>query len=260
MALATLNDILIEGRKKQYAIGAYDFVTPTMLLGIMDAAEETKTPVILQFPDAPACMADFDVYAPAILAAAKNASIPAVVHLDHGKSFEACKRCADAGFSSIMIDASTLPFDENVRLTKQVVEYCRPLGIPVEAELGHVGQGSDYDPDNYQYTDPDEAVKFVAATGIAALAVAIGNAHGVYRGKPKINFDVLAKLEKAISIPLVLHGGSGISDEDFKKIIHMGVSKINIFTELTQEANARLRALAPDKLDVFSATAAIREG
>jgi ketose-bisphosphate aldolase len=260
MSLATLNDVLIDGRAQKYAVGAYDFMTPTMMLGILDAAEETKTPVILQFPDSPRGMTNLDVFAPAMVAAAKKASVPVVVHLDHGKSVDACKRCLEAGFSSIMIDSSTLPFDENVRITREVVALCKPRGIPVEAELGHVGQGRDYDPDNYQYTDPKEAVEFVAATGIDALAVAIGNAHGVYKGKPRINYPVLEAIVKAVSIPLVLHGGSGIPDEDFKKIIKLGVSKINIFTELSQEATARLRKIENDKLDIFSATEAIREG
>jgi ketose-bisphosphate aldolase len=259
MAIVTLDDVLPQGRVQKYAVGAYDFMSPTMMLGIIDAAEETKTPVILQFPDGRG-MADLEVFAPAMVAAAKKASIPVVIHLDHGKSIEACKRCLEAGFSSIMIDSSTQPYDENVRITKEVVALCKPLGIPVEAELGHVGQGKDYDPDNYQYTDPKEAAAFVAATGISALAVAIGNAHGVYKGNPRINYPVLEEIAKVVSIPLVLHGGSGISDEDFKKIIKMGVSKINIFTELAQEAGARLKAIENAKLDVFSATEAIRAG
>jgi ketose-bisphosphate aldolase len=259
MAIATLDDVLPQGRVQKYAVGAYDFMTPTMMLGIIDAAEETKTPVILQFPDGRG-MPDLEVFAPAMVAAAKRASVPVVIHLDHGKSVEACKRCLAAGFSSIMIDSSTQPYDENVRITKEVVALCKPLGIPVEAELGHVGQGKDYDPDNYQYTDPKEAAAFVAATGISALAVAIGNAHGVYKGNPRINYPVLEEIAKLVSIPLVLHGGSGISDEDFKKIIKMGVSKINIFTELAQEAGGRLKAIENAKLDIFSATEAIRSG
>jgi ketose-bisphosphate aldolase len=259
MALVTLDDVLPRGRAEKYAVGAYDFMDPTMMLGILDAAEETKTPVILQFPDAP-CMEDLDVFAPAMIAAAKKASVPVVVHLDHGKTVEACERCLEAGFSSIMIDSSTLPYDENVRTTREVVALCKPRHIPVEAELGHVGQGKDYDPDNYQYTDPKEAAAFVEATGISALAVAIGNAHGVYKGKPRINYPVLEELARVVSIPLVLHGGSGIPDEDFKRIIKMGVSKINIFTELAQEASARLREIENPKLDVFSAAAAVRAG
>ncbi|MDR1972939.1 MAG: class II fructose-bisphosphate aldolase [Treponema sp.] len=259
MAIATLDQVLPQGRAQKYAVGAYDFMNPTMMLGIMDAVEETRTPVILQFPDGQ-CMDDLDIYAPAMIAAAKKASVPVVVHLDHGKSLDACRRCLEAGFSSIMIDASTQPYDENVRITREVVALCRPRNIPVEAELGHVGQGLDYDPDNYQYTDPKEAAAFVEATGISALAVAIGNAHGVYRGKPRINYAVLEEITRLVSIPLVLHGGSGIPDEDFKKIIKMGVSKINIFTELALEAADRLRAIEKGKLDVFSADEAVRSG
>lgn len=259
MSIATLDDVLPQGRTQKYAVGAYDFMSPTMMQGIMDAVEETRTPVILQFPDGP-CMKDLEIFAPAMVAAAKKAAVPVVIHLDHGKSVEACKRCLEAGFSSIMIDSSTQPYDENVRITREVVALCKPRGIPVEAELGHVGQGADYDPDNYQYTDPREAAAFVEATGISALAVAIGNAHGVYKGKPRINYPVLEEIARLVSIPLVLHGGSGISDEDFKKIIKMGVSKINIFTELAQEAAARLKAIENAKLDVFSATEAIRAG
>jgi ketose-bisphosphate aldolase len=205
-------------------------------------------------------MEDLEVFAPAMVAAAKKASVPVVIHLDHGKSVEACKRCLDAGFSSIMIDSSTKPYDENVRITKEVVALCKGRGIPVEAELGHVGQGQDYDPDNYQYTDPKEAAVFAEATGISALAVAVGNAHGVYKGKPRINYPVLEETARLVSIPLVLHGGSGISDEDFKKIIKRGVSKINIFTELAQEAEERLKAIEHAQLDVFSAEKAVRDG
>jgi ketose-bisphosphate aldolase len=257
--MVTLNDVLIRGRAEKYAVGAYDFTSVTMMLGILDAAEETGTPVILQFPDGP-CMEDLEVLAPAMIAAAKKASVPVAVHLDHGKTVETCARCLEAGFSSIMIDSSSLPYDENVRVTGEVVALCRPRGVPVEAELGRVGQGSDYDPDHYHYTDPREAAEFVRATGVSALAVAIGNAHGVYRGKPRINYPVLEEIARLVSIPLVLHGGSGIADEDFKRIIKMGVSKINIFTELALEAAARLRGMENAELDVFTATAAIRAG
>ncbi|MDR2648966.1 MAG: class II fructose-bisphosphate aldolase [Clostridiales bacterium] len=259
MPLVTLNDVLPQGREKGYAVGAYDFMSITMMLGIMDAAEETKTPIILQFPDVPA-MAELDVLAPAMLAAAKKSSVPVVVHLDHGKSFDVVKKCVAAGFSSVMIDASTEPYEENARLTKAVVDYCKPLGIPVEGELGHVGQGSEYDLGGYQYTDPDQAVDFVKATGISALAVAIGNAHGEYKGDPVINYEILKAIVDRVSIPLVLHGGSGISDADFNKIIKHGVSKINIFTELALEARARLSKIRPEGLSVFSVEAAIREG
>jgi ketose-bisphosphate aldolase len=260
MALATLNEVLIKARKQKYGIGAYDFINMDMLYGILDAAEETKTPVIIQFPDIPDFMGDINRFAPLIVASAEKAAVPVVVHLDHGRTFAACKRCIEAGFTSVMLDASTYPYEENVRMVREVVDYCKPRGIPVEAELGHVGDGSDYDLEHYQFTDPAEAKRFVAETGIDALAVAIGNAHGQYVSEPKINFDILQAIEAEVSIPLVLHGGSGISDADFKRIIKHGVAKINIFTELTQEAEAELKNIPADKLNAFSASAAIRNG
>jgi fructose-bisphosphate aldolase class II len=259
MALVTLTDILPRARAEKYAVGAFDFIYPTEMLGILDAAAEARAPVILLCPDGTEAMENLEVFAPAVIAAAKRAPVPVVVQLDHGKTLEACERCVAAGFSSIMIDSSTLPFEENLRITKEVAALCRPRGITVEAELGHVGLGSDYDLSTYHYTDPREAVEFVKASGIDALAVAIGNAHGVYKGKPEINYPVLEELERAVEIPLVLHGGSGISGEDFRKIIQRGVAKINIFTELALGARDRLRKLEPEKLDLFSAARTVRD-
>lgn len=260
MSLATLNDVLIAARAGKYGVGAYDFTNMDMLYGILDAAEETHTPVIVQYPDVFDFIESVDVFGPLMVAAAKKASVPVVIHLDHGKTLEACKKCAEVGFTSVMIDASVKPYAENVATVKEVVAYCKPLGIPVEAEIGHVGEGDEYDPDNYFYTDPDQAAQFVADTGIDAVAVAIGNAHGAYKSEPKINYEVLTAIENAVSIPLVLHGGSGISDADFKKIIKHGIAKINIFTELTQQAAVELQAIPTESLDIFSATAAIRSG
>ena len=258
--LATLNDVLPKARKGNYAVGAYDFVNTESLYGILAAAEETRTPVILQFPDVPGVFDRLEVFAPTILAAAKKATVPVVVHLDHGKSLESCKRCIECGFTSIMIDASTKPYEENVALTRQVVETCKPLGIAVEAEIGHVGEGDSYDLNHYHYTDPDEARRFVEATGVDALAIAIGNAHGQYVSAPKINMDVLTSIEKVVSVPLVMHGGSGISNADFKQAIRHGVAKVNIFTELTLGAAAELQAIPREKLNFFSAMGAIQEG
>lgn len=260
MSLATLNDVLIPARAGKYGVGAYDFTNMEMLYGILDAAEETRTPVIVQYPDVQNFMDQIYEFGPMIVAAAKKASVPVVVHLDHGKTFEACKKCVDVGFTSIMIDASVKPYAENVATVKEVVDYCKPLGIPVEGEIGHVGEGDEYDPDNYYYTDPAQAAQFVKDTGVSAVAVAIGNAHGAYKSTPKINYEVLSKIEELVSIPLVLHGGSGISDDDFRKIIKHGVAKVNIFTELTQQATIELQAIPHDQLNLFSATAAIRTG
>jgi ketose-bisphosphate aldolase len=258
MALVNLNDVLIPAKKGNYAVGAFDFMSPWMMLGILQAAEEMQVPVILMVPDAPRALANLELLASSVQAMAKKSPVPVVLHLDHGKSVDACRRCLDAGFTSIMIDTSSMPFEENVKVVREVVALCKPRGIPVEAELGQVGRGTEYDLSNYQYTDPAQAAEFVKATGVDALAVAIGNAHGVYKGDPKINYPVLEALLKAVSVPLVLHGGSGIPDEDFTRMIGMGLTKLNFFTELNLEAKARLQSLEKDKLDAFSALESIR--
>ena len=258
MALVNLNEVLLPAKKNKYAVGAFDFYSPWMMLGIMDAAEELQVPVIMMVYDSPKFMNNLEVLAASVRAAAEKSSVPVVLHLDHGKNIEACRRCVDAGFTSIMIDASGLPYQENVKITRDVAALCRPKGISVEAELGQVGMGSNYNLENYQYTDPQQAAEFVKATGVDALAVAIGNAHGVYKGEPVINYQVLQSLEKAVHVPLVLHGGSGIPDEDFFRMKNIGMTKFNFFTELQMEATARLRATANDKLDVFNALETIR--
>ena len=260
MSLVSLNEILVPARKEKYGVGAYDYVNLEMLQGILDAAEETKTPVILQFPhiEEEAFWAEIEAVTAMTLELAKKATVPVCVHLDHGRTVEACKKCADLGFTSVMIDGSSLPYEENLALTKEVVEYCKPLGVDVEAEIGHVGQGDDIS--SCAYTDVEEAKSFAAETGVDALAVSIGNAHGAYKAEPRINYEILSQIEDAISIPLVLHGGSGISDEDFKKIIKHGLAKINIFTELTEQTKLELDAIPKEELNMFNAVAAVRTG
>ena len=244
--LVDINELLPRAREHKCAVGAYVFLNLDMMQGILQAAEETHTPVILLYPGGPYLMDKLDVFGPAMVAAAEKASVPVCLHLDHGPSFEYVVQCVEAGFKSVMIDASVLPFEENLALTKKVVEYCHPKGVTVEGEIGHVGEGSDYNLKTYQYTDVDEAVRYVNETGIDCLAVAIGNAHGQYVEEPKINFEVLEKIEKAISIPLVMHGGSGISDADFKEAIKHGIAKVNIFTENVVAAAEKFKAL-PEK-------------
>jgi ketose-bisphosphate aldolase len=174
---------------------------------------------------------------------AKNATVPVITHWDHGRSMEIVQNAYNHGMNSIMRDASSFPFEENVRLTKEVVDYFHPLGVPVEAELGHLGNETIYEEAlaGYKYTDPNQAAEFVERTGCDSLAVAIGNIHGEYTSEPKIAFDVLEKVRKAVAIPIVLHGASGIGEEDIKKAISMGVSKINIHTELCLAAMDAVR-------------------
>lgn len=258
--LANFRELLDAAQAGHYAVGAYDLIDMEMLYGILDAAEQIDTPVILQYAQVFEPTVDISRFARLLVAAAEAARVPVAVHLDHGQDLETVKKCVELGFGSVMIDASSRPFEENVALTRQVVEYCRPLGVPVEAELGHVGEAAQYDLSNYHYTDPGLAAQFVERTGIDALAVAIGNAHGAYSSTPQINFEVLAAVRGAVSVPLVLHGASGIPDEDIRRAVEGGITKINIFTELTQQAAVELSACAADGYNIFSVSKAIRTG
>lgn len=261
MSLAKLDQVLLKAQAGGYAVGAYNFMNMEMVYGILDAAEKTNTPVILQFAQVLEKVGGIDKLGKLAVAAAERAAVPVVVHLDHGQDLEYVKRCVDLGFTGLMIDASSKPFEENVDISAQVAEYGHKFGIPVEAELGHVGEGSSYDLNSYMYTNPDQAARFVESTGIDALAVAIGNAHGAYKSDPKINFDVLSAVRSQVSIPLVLHGASGISDGDIQKAIAGGITKINIFTEMTEEIKSELDQLAADNaLNLFNVSTAIRTG
>lgn len=261
MPLAKLDQVLLKAQAGGYAVGAYNFMNMEMVYGILDAAEKTNTPVILQFAQVLEKVGGIDKLGKLAVAAAERAAVPVVVHLDHGQDLEYVKRCVDLGFTGLMIDASSKPFEENVDISAQVAEYGHKFGIPVEAELGHVGEGSSYDLNSYMYTNPDQAARFVESTGIDALAVAIGNAHGAYKSDPKINFDVLSAVRSQVSIPLVLHGASGISDGDIQKAIAGGITKINIFTEMTEEIKLELDQLAANNaLNLFDVSNAIRTG
>lgn len=177
--------------------------------------------------------AGLDMYLANVKTAAKRAKVPVCMHLDHGDSFDLAMQALRVGYSSIMIDGSHNVFEENIAVTKAVTDACRPSGVPVEAELGKVGgKEDDLDGGNGGYTDPMEAKEFVERTGVGSLAVAIGTAHGVYKGEPKLDLDRLAEIRKVVSIPLVLHGASGLSEEAVKESIKRGICKVNFATEL----------------------------
>ena len=180
---------------------------------------------------------------------AKKAAVPVITHWDHGRSYEIVSHAIDIGYNSLMIDGSAYPFEENIRRTKEVVDRFHPMCIPVEGELGHVGAETNYEEAlaNYQYTDPSQAAEFVERTSLDSLAIAIGNQHGHYTAPPKINFEILAKVRDAVSIPLVLHGASGIGDEDIRHAIDLGITKINIHTELCEAAMDAIHACPPDE-------------
>lgn len=221
-----------------YAIPHFNVWNAEMLMGVIDAAEEVKAPIIISFGTGFTGNTSFEDYSEMMVSMAKKATVPVITHWDHGRSMEIVQNAYNHGMNSVMRDASACDFEENIRLTKEVVDYFHPLGIPVEAELGHVGNETVYEEAlaSYQYTDPSQAAEFVERTGCDSLAVAIGNQHGVYTSEPKLNFEVIEKVRDAVSVPLVLHGASGIGDEDIRKAISLGISKINIHTELCQAA------------------------
>lgn len=228
----------------KYAIPHFNVWNAEMLMGVMDAAEEAKAPIIISFGTGFVGNTSFEDFCWMMVSMAKKATVPVITHWDHGRSMEIVQNAYTHGMNSVMRDASAYDLEENIRLTKEVVDYFHPLGVPVEAELGHVGNETVYEEALacYKYTDPNQAAEFVERTGCDSLAVAIGNQHGVYTSEPKLNFEVVEKVRDAVSVPLVLHGASGIGDEDIKTAISLGISKINIHTELCQAAMTAVAA------------------
>lgn len=258
MPLVNMHDMLIKAQKENYAVGGFDVFNTEMLMGIIAAAEEKKSPVILMFAQVFEETIDLESFAPVMVRMAQKASVPVAVHLDHAFTFDYLKSAVDCGFTSVMIDASEKPFEENVAATKKVMELCRAANVTVEAELGHVSGGEAEEiEDTYIYTDVSEAEKFVKETGVDALAVAIGTVHGVYKAKPVLSLSRLKEIKACTQIPIVLHGGSGLSDDDFKATIVNGVNKINIFTDLMQAAMGRIRHDADKNLSYLNQCANI---
>lgn len=233
MSFVTSEKMLLDAQKGGYAVGAFNVENMEMVMAVIAAAEELKAPLMLQTTPSTVKYAGLSMYLANVKTAAERASVPVCMHLDHGDSFELAMRALRTGYSSIMIDGSHNVFEENIRVTRSVVDACSPSGIPVEAELGKVGgKEDDLDGGNGGYTDPLEAKEFVEGTGVGSLAVAIGTAHGVYRGEPKLDLDRLAEIRKAVDIPLVLHGASGLSEEAVVESIKRGICKVNFATEL----------------------------
>lgn len=236
--LVSTKDMLIKAQREKYAVPNFCIWNVEMLAGVMEACEELKSPVILSFGSGFLMNTDINHFIHMMRSYAINTKLPTSIHWDHGRNFDIVSHAIDIGYNSLMIDGSAYDLEENIRITKEVVDKFKPMGIPIEAELGHVGAETDYEEAlaGYGYTNPDEAAEFVERTNIDSLAVAIGNQHGTYSAEPKINFEILDKVNKAVNIPLVLHGASGICDEDIRKAISMGITKINIHTELCDAA------------------------
>ena len=228
--LVTLQQIINRAEEGNYCIPAFNVYNTESIMGIIEAAEERKAPVILQlYPRLVNQEVGFYI-APAVVAAAQRASVPVCLHLDHASGKEEVYKSLRWGFTGIMQDGSALPYDENVALTRSAVEMCNTIGVGVEGELGHVGSVNDAAMDDF--TDPDEAARFVKETGVCCLAVLVGNAHGHYKKPPKLDIERIRQIREAAGVPLVLHGGSGIPDEQVKEAIRAGIRKMNIGTDV----------------------------
>lgn len=263
MALVTMKKLLEQAQEKNIGYGAFSVGNMEMARGAVRAAEEQGTPIILQIAEARLTHSPLHLMGPMMLSAAKEAKVDIAVHLDHGLTLETIKQALDMGFTSVMLDASALPFEENIEKTKQAVSLANDYGAAVEAELGLVGGSEDGKTDHgVRCTDPKDAAVFCEQTGVDALAVAIGNAHGNYPSAPNLAFDVLNAIYQSVKTPLVLHGGSGISDADFQRAISLGIRKVNIatasFNSLTRHVAAYLEKA--DKPDYFGLNEAMEQG
>ena len=233
MALVTTKEMLLDAQKNGYAVGAFNVENMEMVMAVVSAAEETKSPVIMQTTPSTVKYADFDYFYANVKVAAEKASVPVAIHLDHGNSFELAMKAYRTGYTSIMIDGSHGSFEENIALTKSVVDVCKNGNVPVEAELGKVGgKEDDLDGGEGGYTDPSQAKEFVERTGADSLAISIGTAHGVYKGEPKLDLNRLSQIREVVDIPLVLHGTSGVPDEIVTECVNRGICKVNYATDL----------------------------
>lgn len=263
MALVKMKDLLRRDEEKNIGCGAFSVGNMEMVRGAIRAAEELDTPIILQIAEVRLKNSPLHLMGPMMVQAAKEAKVDVAVHLDHGLTFETVDKALELGFTSVMLDASTLPFEENIARVKAVVEKARKYGATVEAELGLVGGSEDGSCDHgIRCTDPDDAVVYARETGIDALAVAIGNAHGNYPVAPTLAFDVLEKIHEKVDIPLVLHGGSGITDKDFQKAISLGIRKVNIATASFNSLTAHVEKYmeSTDKHNFFDLNEAMVQG
>ncbi|SCH11671.1 Probable fructose-bisphosphate aldolase [uncultured Blautia sp.] len=263
MALVKMKDLLRRAEEKNIGCGAFSVGNMEMVRGAIRAAEELDTPIILQIAEVRLKNSPLHLMGPMMVQAAKEAKVDVAVHLDHGLTFETVDKALELGFTSVMLDASTLPFEENIARVKAVVEKVRKYGATVEAELGLVGGSEDGSCDHgIRCTDPDDAVVYARETGIDALAVAIGNAHGNYPVAPTLAFDVLEKIHEKVDIPLVLHGGSGITDKDFQRAISLGIRKVNIATASFNSLTAHVEKYmeSTDKHNFFDLNEAMVQG
>ncbi len=251
MALVTMKEILDDAMRKNYAVGAFDTMDRITTEAIMTASEKKGTPVILMV--VPPCVEgpDADLFMSYLVERCRRSTVPVALHMDHAPSYEYCVKGIKYGCTSVMFDGSSLPYEENVAITRKVIETAHACGVTVEAEIGHVAghEGNMLDgnvADPSAYTTVEEALQFYKDTGVDCLAVAIGTVHGVYKGTPNIDYDRLDAIKEELPIPIVLHGGSGLVDEDYRKLVAHGINKINFFTAMTLAGAEAVRKLVEE--------------
>lgn len=246
MSLVSLKSLLEAAAAGRYAVGAFNCNNMEIVQAIIGAAEKENSPVIIQASQGAIKYAGLEYITALVRVAGERSSIPVALHLDHGTSFTQVMQCIRAGFTSVMFDGSALPLEDNIEITRRIVEVAHAVGVSVEAELGRIpGTEDELSVGEQQalFTDPDQAREFVAATGVDALAVAIGTAHGHYRGEPKLDFSRLARIASQVPVPLVLHGSSGVPDDAIRQAISLGIRKINIDTDIREAFTGRLREI-----------------
>lgn len=248
MPLVNMRHMLQHAHRERYAIAAFDLVSLDFLHAILNAAENCEAPVILSLAESHFDYFDFPTIMPAVVSAARRTSVPVAIHLDHGATYESAVQGINLGCTGVMVDASTQPFEGNVEYTRKIVEMAHACGVPVEGELGYVagveGEDAERHPGEVRYTEVGEAKAYVERTGVDFLAVSIGTVHGRMKGEPDLDIERLAAINEALAIPLVIHGGTGLSDQQFQDLIANGVTKINYYTALADAAGKQIRANA----------------
>ncbi|MDY3251146.1 MAG: class II fructose-bisphosphate aldolase [Candidatus Choladocola sp.] len=261
MPLVTSEKMLKDAQAGGYAVGAFNVENMEMVKAVIAAAEELRAPVMLQTTPSTIKYGTLATYAGIVKAEAEKASVPVCLHLDHGSSFELAVQALKAGYTSVMIDGSKLDFEGNVEVSKKVADVANAIGIPVEAELGKVGgKEDDLEAEADTNTDPSQAKEFAERTGITSLAVAIGTAHGFYVGTPVLDKERLTDIRKVVDIPLVLHGASGLTDQDVRDCVQRGICKVNFATELRAAYTAAIRKLLSEDPSVFDPKALGKAG
>ncbi len=252
MSLVTSKKMLLDAQQGGYAVGAFNVENMEMVKAVIAAAEELRAPVMLQTTPSTINYGTLETYVAIVRAEARRASVPVALHLDHGNSFELAVRAIKEGYTSVMIDGSGLGFEDNIDITRRVVAVAEPNQIPVEAELGKVGgKEDDLDAEADTNTDPAQAAELVRRTGVSSLAVAIGTAHGFYVGTPVLDKERLSEIRKVVDIPLVLHGASGLSEEDVRDCVARGICKVNFATELRAAYTDAVKKLLEEKPGTF---------